>query len=269
MATIPGAPTNLNVVNICNLSILTWDVPSNNGGSPISNYIITYFPTSNPSIVTTINTNSVSNTYTISPLTGANFLTYNVYAVNSIGQSATAATFVGANSFVPNPPRLWSRYIPKCVNCASDQGYANCAAGGFQGQSYSTYELDQRRKVEILKYKANSANTTKAQQYSQAARNMWTRRSRTWATQTESYTNPNVQNLPEVKIPINNVFTAVSLVCRNPNNPCNPTSDSDVPGPVIPLCVNNNIPLTNYIVTRTYLAGGTKWPENSKVIKYF
>ena len=37
-----------------------------------------------------------------------------------------------------------------CPNCASNHGYDACASAA---PPYSTYELDQRRKVEILKYK--------------------------------------------------------------------------------------------------------------------
>jgi hypothetical protein len=42
---------------------------------------------------------------------------------------------------------------------------------------------------------------------------------------------------------------------------CSPSTASDVPGPITTLCYNPNIPLVNYIVQRTYLAGGTKFPQ--------
>jgi hypothetical protein len=119
---------------------------------------------------------------------------------------------------------------------------------------YSTYELDQRRKAEILKYKNNSSNMSKAQQYSMASRNALTRK-KSWATQTQTYTNPNVDNLPEIKIPINSVFQTVSLRCNNANNKCGRTSDCDVPGPVIPLCIDASVPLYNYKSQTTYSSG--------------
>ena len=98
----------------------------------------------------------------------------------------------GIRGFVACPPR-WSRAGGNnCPNCESNYGSAAC---GSQGMPYSTYELDERRKVEILKYKNNSAQLTKAQQYSMASRNALTRK-KSWATQTQTYTDPNVDKLP-------------------------------------------------------------------------
>jgi photosystem II stability/assembly factor-like uncharacterized protein len=115
------------------------------------------------------------------------------------------------------------------------------------------YQLNERRKAEILKYKANSSNMTKKQQYANAASNRWlTGRKRSWATQTDTYTNPNTSTLQRV----GNV-----LVCNNNNVACTLTSGADVPGRIQPLCYNPTIPLYNYKVTRTYKSGGTKWPQ--------
>jgi hypothetical protein len=99
---------------------------------------------------------------------------------------------------------------------------------------------------------------SKAQQYSMASRNALTRK-KSWATQTQTYTNPNVDNLPESQIPINGVLRTVSLQCRNqPAIRCSLTSGSDVPGPVIALCFNAQIPLYNYKPQMTYPSGGEK-----------
>ena len=113
--------------------------------------------------------------------------------------------------------------------------------------------LNERRKAEILKYKANSSNMTKKQQYANAASNRWlTSRKRSWATQTDTYTNPNTNALQRV----GNV-----IVCNNNNVRCTLTSGANVPGKVRPLCYNPSVPLYNYKVTRTYKSGGTKWPQ--------
>jgi hypothetical protein len=169
------------------------------------------------------------------------------------GNKSTSAC--GGVGYVPNPPRLWSRANGNnCPNCASNYGYQNCSLNPNPGRVYSTYELDQRRKAEILKYKNNSSNMSKAQQYSMASRNALTRK-KSWATQTQTYTNPNVDNLPEIKIPINSVFQTVSLRCNNANNKCGRTSDCDVPGPVIPLCIDASVPLYNYKPQTTYSSG--------------
>lgn len=50
------------------------------------------------------------------------------------------------------------------------------------------------------------------------------------------------------------------------NQTCFPTTDSDVPGPVINLCYNDALP-TYYPRTRlTYSAGGNKFPQGAKLI---
>ena len=47
---------------------------------------------------------------------------------------------------------------------------------------------------------------------------------------------------------------------------CYPTSDSDVPGPIIDLCYNNNSLPTYYPRTKTtYGTSGNKWPTNNKI----
>jgi len=171
-------------------------------------------------------------------------------AGNSGNQSTSACGGVG---FVPDPPRTWPRAQGNnCPNCASNYGYQVCSLS--PGRVFSTYELDQRRKVEILKYKKNSAQMSRAQQYSMASRNALTRK-KAWATQTQTYTNPNVDNLPEVQIPMNGVISTVGLQCNLSNDPCGLTSGCDVPGPVIPLCFDPSVPLYNYKPQITYSAG--------------
>jgi hypothetical protein len=142
----------------------------------------------------------------------------------------------------PNPPRLWSRFNYVCP----------CSPG--QPLCSTDYDkLNERRKAEILKYKANSSCITKNQQYANAASNRWlTSRKRSWATQTVSYTNPNTSTLERV---------GDVLVCNNNNVSCSLTSDSNVPGKIRKLCYNPLVPLYNYKVTRTYKSGGTKWTE--------
>jgi hypothetical protein len=141
----------------------------------------------------------------------------------------------------PNPPRLWSRFGYVCP----------CSPGPSCSTDYD--KLNERRKAEILKYKANSSCITKNQQYANAASNLWlTSRKRSWATQTVSYTNPNTSTLKRV---------GDVLVCNNNNVSCSLTSDCDVPGKIRKLCDNPSVPLYNYKVTRTYKSGGTKWTE--------
>ena len=50
-------------------------------------------------------------------------------------------------------------------------------------------------------------------------------------------------------------------------NRCNPTSASDVPGPITELCYNDG-QQTYYPKTKlTYGTSGNKWPVNSKIVK--
>ena len=155
----------------------------------------------------------------------------------------------GIKGAVACPPR-WSRVGGNnCPNCESNYGEAACSTN--PGIYYTTYELDQRRKVEILKYKKNSAQLSKAQQYSMASRNALTRK-KSWATQTQTYTDPNVDKLPEIK----NAGVTVALKCNQPIIPCSLTSDCDVPGPVIPLCIDESVPLYNYKMQLSYPSGG-------------
>jgi len=47
---------------------------------------------------------------------------------------------------------------------------------------------------------------------------------------------------------------------------CYPTTDSDVPGPVIFLCYNDGLPTYYPRVRRVFSAGGNKWPQGEKLI---
>lgn len=148
--------------------------------------------------------------------------------INNDGTKAIAANF-------DNNEGLWySECTEQIIPCSTDFDL-----------------LNERRKAEILKYKANSSNMTKKQQYANAASNRWlTGRKRSWATQTVTYTNPNTSALQRV----GNV-----LVCNNNNVRCTLTSGADVPGKVQSLCYDPTVPLYNYKVTRTYNGGGGKY----------
>jgi hypothetical protein len=157
-------------------------------------------------------------------------------------------TSCGITGFVPGPPP-WSRAGGNnCPNCDSNYGTSAC---GDTIKPYSTYALDERRKTEILKYKKNGAQMSKAQQYSMLSRNALTRK-KSWATQTQTYTNPNVDKLPERE----SEGVTVALECRRPQVLYSLTSDCDVPGPVIPLYIDAKIPLYNYKMQVTPSSGG-------------
>ena len=160
--------------------------------------------------------------------------------VNKCKTSCCIFNYYTQTVYNPNPPRLWSRFG---YVCPCPTGQAQC--------STDFVKLDERRKAEILKYKANSSNITKKQQYANAASNRWlTSRKRCWATQTDTYTNPNTSALQRV---------GDVLECNNNNVSCSLSSDADVPGKIQTLCYDPTVPLYNYKVTTTYTDGGGKY----------
>lgn len=125
------------------------------------------------------------------------------------------------------------------------------------GENFSNFELNMRRKAEILKYKKNQNNLTQKQQWSMLNKGQLTRK-KTWATQGINTTNPNTNNLNLI---------GNTLVC-NPNTVppliiINPTYASDVPGKQIGLYLDPYVPLTNYNDQLTYSNVGSTFPETS------
>ena len=95
---------------------------------------------------------------------------------------------------------------------------------------FTKFDLDMRRKVEILKYYANNSSTqtnrfTKAEIYAQAVSGKYQQR-----TYPNSYINDN--SLNNQLIPCPSIKT--------------PTSACGVPGPIMYLYEDNNVPLYNY-----------------------
>jgi len=188
----------------------------------------------------------------------------------------------------PNPPRVWSRVQNRCSTDTADSTV-----------NYAKIDYDRQMllKGNILQYKKNSSNLTKNQRYTQIAKGMWTNRTKTWATQSDTYTNPNNSSLLRVNYtildPSNNTFSSRSnpfncptteiqdggnLVCNVVVNPCtqevikrsvsqqlcNPTTDSDVPGQIQQLCWNDGT--QTWYPRQRYTMGnsGTSWPEGYK-----
>lgn len=92
-------------------------------------------------------------------------------------------------------------------------------------QGYTQSQLDMRRKIEILKYSGNKQNTkanrlTKKELYAQTMKG---------------------RNRVDLKTVVNNV------VCPTDEIIYTPSSSSGVPGPVVNLYIDNNVPLYNYM----------------------
>lgn len=151
----------------------------------------------------------------------------------------------------PNPPRLWSRATNKCLWTVNENG--------IEIPSYSSSELDMRRKAEILKYKNNNAGLTKKTSWSRTVRGYGPAGNKVWATQPPSKssgeTNPNIFDL--------SYTNSTTLLCPYNRKMCASTTASDVPGKAMQLCLKPNVPLTRYVTRRTFIASGTKFPQSS------
>jgi hypothetical protein len=105
----------------------------------------------------------------------------------------------GAN-YLPKPPRVWSRVQNQCTYTV-DSSY-NETYIPLINQTVLPAEaifLDkQLYKGNILQYKANSSRISKKQKYSQIAKGLWANRTKVFATQSQTYTNPNTTSLKRV-----------------------------------------------------------------------
>ena len=210
-------------------------------------------------------------------------------------------------SYNPRPPRVWSRVQNSCT-FIDDNSYNsyNSVFIPLTGKTGTLFEADYQKQMlqkgNILQYKKNSSGLTKNQRYTQICKGMWTNRTKSYATQTQTYTNPNTSNLKQVNyisVPNNNsvyipgpfnfniqapdgcnsniIKEGGSLLCNTTVNPCTdevikqtrvlncyPTYCSDVPGPIQDLCWDSRV--ETWYPRQRYImpTSGTKWPEGYK-----
>ncbi len=170
------------------------------------------------------------------------------------------------NGYLSGQTTIWSRDDGNCVDLS----------GAFlpDGSAMTRADLSEKRKAVIFQYKNNSAGFSKKQQFSRLARGLGKPRGKTYATQGYNVTNPNVQNLPLVgkNVPTvvedgsgnfvtQDVFMGTTLVCTGANKISGLTTQNDTPGPTRTITNYPTVPLTNYIVRRTYKGGSEKWPQ--------
>ena len=142
---------------------------------------------------------------------------------------------------------IWSRASGDCVDL-SGVTLPN-------GNPMTYDDLSEKRKAVIFQYKQNSAGFSKKQTYSRLARGIGRQRGQTFASQSETHTYSNTHNLV--------LDNSSILLCPNVSKDSALTTQNDTPGPVRRITNYPTVPLTNYIVRRTYLAGGTKWPQTA------
>jgi hypothetical protein len=132
-------------------------------------------------------------------------------------------------SYVPFPPRVWSRVQSPCTykNSPND----SIVYVPFTGQTIPLAQaLSEERnlyKGNILQYKINSSQLTKKQQYSQIAKGFGPSRRKVYATQSQTYTNPNVSGMLRVNF---NTIPFPNQVVGSPNNVAGPFQ-TNVPNP--------------------------------------
>jgi hypothetical protein len=98
------------------------------------------------------------------------------------------------SKYNPNPTRVWSRVQNPCTYDNSyDYQYSVYIplTGQTVSQSQANYEKQMINKGNVLQYKSNSARLTKSQKYAQLARCAGPNRTKVFATQSQTYTNPN------------------------------------------------------------------------------
>jgi hypothetical protein len=125
-------------------------------------------------------------------------------------------------SYLPQPPRVWSRVQSACTFLNPNDDYTT-GTSVFTGQPISyaqgLYQLQLLNKGNVLQHKANSSRLTKKQRYTQLAKCAGPNRTKVFATQSDTYSNPNTTGLLRVggiEIPYPNQLVG------QPNNPSGP-----------------------------------------------
>jgi len=201
-------------------------------------------------------------------------------------------------NYLPIPPRVWSRVQNLCTYDVSGSTYSTAyipLTNQTVSQAQANYEEKLLYKGNILQYKANSSQLTKKQKYTQLAKGLGPNRTKVFATQSQTYTNPNTTWLQRknyatvsfqdnVQSPYGCSTTSIqdggNLVCGTYTNQCTgqviktassaplcfPNYCSDVPGYPIELCWNPKVqtwfPRQRYVMNNS----GTKWPVNYKAL---
>ena len=144
----------------------------------------------------------------------------------------------------PIPTRVWTRASGSCPNL--DGAVLN-------GQPMTYDDLSEKRKAIIFQYNNNNAGFSKKQLYSRLARGLGKQGKKTYATQSESYTNANTHNLL--------LDSSSVLLCPGTTKNWAFTNQNDTPGPVRVIGNYPNVPLYNYKTQQTYSSIGNKWPQ--------
>jgi hypothetical protein len=100
-------------------------------------------------------------------------------------------------NYNPQPPRVWTRVQNPCSTNQNNTNIQNDIVYIPLTNQYVTpleaqYQAQLLSKGNILQYKNNSANLTKSQKYSRISNGLSITRKKSYATQSVTYTNPNI-----------------------------------------------------------------------------
>jgi hypothetical protein len=152
-------------------------------------------------------------------------------------------------TYNPVPPRVWSRVQNPCTYIIPNLPDVYDVYIPLTNQTLTTsqaiYEDKLMYKGNILQYKGNSARLTKSQKYSQLARCGGPNRTKVFATQSQTYTNPNTKGLLRVGF---QTYPYPNQIVGAPNN---------ISGPFLYNVPNPNNCDTNEVVDGGNLICGT------------
>lgn len=102
----------------------------------------------------------------------------------------------------PNPARLWARVQGRCTEEDTNPNPNPMTYVPFLNQTMplnqANFAYQMLAKGNVLQYRKNSSHLTHKQRYSQIAKGMWVNRTNAFATQNQTYTNPNTNSLKRV-----------------------------------------------------------------------
>jgi hypothetical protein len=125
---------------------------------------------------------------------------------------------MSSSYYLPIPERVWSRVQDKCTYTVPGSNYTTAyipLTKQTVSQAKANYEEKLLYKGNILQYKANSSCLTKNQRYSKLAKGLGPNRKKVFATQSETYTNPNTTSLLRVNY---TTFPFPNQILNAPNN---------------------------------------------------
>jgi titin len=107
--TEPAAPTLTSATPGNGQVVLSWSAPADDGGSPVTDYVIYEYPGSNTAATATpVDTHSAGTTATVTGLENGESYTFTIEAVNSVGNGPASGSLSATPVSVPGAPAAGS-----------------------------------------------------------------------------------------------------------------------------------------------------------------